>query len=61
MLSFLLCVVMIMCMIPTTLFAANSMTVEMGNGSIITILANKDINNITLPTDRKYGVLMWTL
>lgn len=55
MLSFLLCVVMIMCMIPTTLFAANSMTVEMGNGSIITILANKDINNITLPTDRKYG------
>lgn len=55
MLSFLLCVVMIMCMIPTTLFAANSMTVEMGNGSIITISANKDINNITLPTDRKYG------
>ena len=31
---------MTMCMIPTTSFAANSMTVEMGNGSIITISAN---------------------
>ena len=53
--SFILCVVIIICMMPTTSFAAKSMTVKMGDGSILTISANKDINNIALPTDRKYG------
>lgn len=49
--------IMILCTIPEKVFAASNNTVQaqMADGTIVTVTANKDLGNITLPSDRGLG------
>lgn len=55
-LSLITCIALIVCMIPMQAFADNSITYNVGN-SVITISADKDLNNLVLPSDRTLGGL----
>lgn len=54
--SLITCIALIVCMIPMQVFADNSITYQLGS-SVIKISADKDLNNLVLPSDRTLGGL----